>query len=845
MKDIKLTPMVQQYLEIKEDYADTLVFFRLGDFYELFFDDAIIASKLLELTLTKKQAGNEIPMCGFPHHSALPYINKLINQGYKVAICEQVSQPGKSNIVKREVVKVITPGQVIDQDILNTNEANFIASITFEENGYNLAYLDLSTGESYSIISLDKSELIDKIIDLKIKEIVAKNIFEKDIIDFFKNFKILVNIFENEEKILTELVKNLDKKAYSSVYLLLNYLNKSQKYLNHLQPFIPIFKNNLMKVETQVKNQLEIFNSITNNIKTTLFYYLKNTNTPMGQRYLKKLLDEPIQDINILNKRYDLVESLTNFNLINKLDQAISDIYDISRIVSKISIKEASPKDLYFLRLSLEKIPNIIKILEENNQNNENNLKEIRENLNPLTQLTNLIKEAIIENPSYNFQEGGFINPLFNKDLYELTEFSKNQNIWLKNYIETEKEKTKIKNLKIGYTSVFGFYIEISKANNNLILPEYNYERRQTLVNSERYITKELKEYEDKVLNSKAKILKIEFEILDKIKQIANSLLKELQTNANTIAKLDAFLSMAKCVKKYKLIRPTLSNNKELKIEKARHLVVEQNYEFVKNDIYLKNGEIQIITGPNMGGKSTYMRMTAQIVYLAHTGMFVPASKAIIPIYDAIYTRIGSSDDIGSGKSTFMVEMLEANNALKNATKNSLILFDEIGRGTATFDGMALAFSIITYIHDYIKAHTLFSTHYHELCELENKLACVSNYYLDARIYNGQINFLYNVKRGTSSKSYGVLVAKLANLDEKIIKLADKYLKILEEKTKTEKLDLFNQEFLYEKELENELLVLDPLLQEIKDINLNNMTPIDTLNYLQNLQKKIKERNND
>lgn len=842
MKDIKLTPMVQQYLEIKEDYADTLVFFRLGDFYELFFDDAIIASKLLELTLTKKQAGNEIPMCGFPHHSSLPYINKLINQGYKVAICEQVSQPGKSNIVKREVVKVITPGQVIDQDILNTNESNYIAAITYEENGYNLAYLDLSTGESYSIISLLKDELKDKILDLKIKEIVVKSIFEDDLIIFLKTNNILINSFENDEKIFLNLLTNLDKTAHKSAFLLLNYLSKSQKYLEHLQNFIPISKNNLMKVETQVKNQLEIFQSITNNIKTTLFYYLKNTSTPMGQRYLKKLLDEPILDINILNYRYSLIESLNHTKLIYDLDKAIDEIYDISRIVSKISVKEATPKDLYFLRLSLEKIPNIISILEKQE---DQNLLDIKNKLNPLTELVKLIKDAIVENPSFNYQEGGFINPSFNQELKELYDFSKNQNEWLKNYIENEKEKTKIKNLKIGYTSVFGFYIEISKANNDLILPEYNYERRQTLVNSERYITKELKEYEDKVLNSKSKILKIEFDILEDIKNYSNSLLKQLQTNANTIALLDAFLAMAKSVNKYKLVKPILSKDKTLRLEKARHLVVEQNYDFVKNDILLNNGEIQIITGPNMGGKSTYMRMVAQIVYLAHTGMFVPADLAIIPIYDGIYTRIGSSDDIGSGKSTFMVEMLEANNALKNATSNSLILFDEIGRGTATFDGMALAFSIITYIHDNIKAHTLFSTHYHELCELETKLDRVSNYYLEAKVYNGKINFLYNVKRGKASKSYGVLVAKLANLDEKIIKLADKYLKILEEKTKKENLDLFNQEFLYEKELDNQVRVLDPLLESIKNLNLNNMTPIDSLNFLLNTQKQLKERDND
>lgn len=839
-KKVKYTPMIEQYLTIKEDYADALVFFRLGDFYELFFDDAIIASKVLEISLTKRSAGEDIPMCGVPHHAVNPYLEKLINKGFKVAIVEQTSPPGQG-LVEREVVKVISPGQVIDDGILNERKNNYIAAITLGEIGYMLAYIDISTGESYLVKGLEKKEVKDLVLSLEIKEVVLSSEYDLDLINFLKDNQIIINYYSNLDLLNNKLVNDLDLESKRLASLLINYLNEMQKTpLVHLMPFNIRFKDEVVRVDYLVKRHLEIFESNTFNPKTTLIYWLDKTSTAMGSRMLRYWLNHPIRNQVKLEERYDHIEAFSNLRLQEEIKEALRYIYDINRIVGRISTSNANPRDLYNLGKSLEQVPLVKEILKKFNSPILENLSN---KLDTHDEIASLIARSIDDNPPLVIKEGGIIKEGFNKELDDIKFLQSHGEEWLEEFEAREREKTGIKNLRVGYNRVHGYYIEITKGNLSLVSDDYGYERRQTLVNSERFINPELKEMETKILNANERAVNLEYELFVQIRNEIKPYTSTLQTLCNNIALIDVYQSLSEVALQNDYVRPTISDDRKVEIIEGRHPVVEKMTTYVKNNIIMNKGEIFLITGPNMSGKSTYMRMFAVIVYLAQVGSFVPAKSAKLPLYNAIFTRIGSSDDISGGKSTFMVEMVESNEALRLADENSLILFDEIGRGTATYDGMALAQGIIEYIHEKIKAQTLFSTHYHELTQLEESLRRLSNLHVKAKEENDKMIFLYQIEKGKSDRSYGLQVAALAGLPPTLLKRSNQILKKLESKENQVEIDIFNYEDVLKEE---EINVVDSytqqVLDEIKYVDFNQMTPIEALIFLKNIQDKLKNR---
>lgn len=839
MKDTqKYTPMMQQYLRIKEDYADAIVFFRLGDFYEMFFDDAIVASKVLEIALTSRDAGEKVPMCGIPYHASKVYIQKLIQKGFKIAIAEQVTEPGKG-LVERQVVKFITPGMILEDGILDASSYNFIGAIYQTEYGYILSYADISTGDTFLLDGLNKDNLISEVKNLNIREIILKNLSDKQLMNFFKHENIVVSEFKNDEIIYQPLLKNLNEKVQKeAASLLLNYLfEESKQELRHLLPFTETKIKNFMHLDHHVLEHLELVESMSGNPKSTLLYWLDQTKTAMGSRLLRYFLTHPLTDIKEIESRLNYIEAFQIYEPRQALEDALREVYDINRLVGRIASLNANARDLVQLKNTLKQVP---KIKEALNSYQHPLLDELNHTMDNHDTLFELLDNALKEDVPISVKEGGMIKEGFNQELDELRMLSEHGESWLNDYLETQKELTGIKNLKIGYNRVFGYFIEVSKGNIPLIKEEYGYIRKQTLANNERYITEELKTYEDKILNAKAKAEKLEYDIFVELRNETNQNLSSLLALSQNIAKIDTFLSLAKVADMYRYVRPRFNQHHYVEIESARHPVVERHVEFVSNHITMKPNEIFILTGPNMSGKSTYMRMFAIMVVMAQTGMFVPASKADLPIYDAIFTRIGSSDDIAGGKSTFMVEMVEANEALQHATSKSLILFDEIGRGTATYDGMALAQGMIEYIHNDIKAQTLFSTHYHELTKLSEELEHVTNLHVKAKENKDQMVFLYQIERGPSDKSYGIQVAALANLPEKIIKRSKQILKILEKESQYNQVDLFT----LMEEPEIEYLIpndVKQLIEEISNIDTDQMTPIDALiklKYLQNLLKK-------
>ena len=832
------TPMMQQYLNVKEDYADAIVFFRLGDFYEMFFDDAIVASKVLEIALTSRDAGVKVPMCGIPYHAAKVYIQKLLEKGFKIAIAEQVTEAGKG-LVQREVIRVITPGTVLEDELIDAKSNNFIGSIILQETGYTLTYVDISTGESFLTYGLDKKSIFDKVLSLGIKEIVLINKFDSAVIDFLGENKILVSFSDNVKILEMSLIKNLDILEKRAASHLLNYLSDTSKQnVTHLMPFKIELKGDFMNMDYRVKRHLEIEESNSNNPKSALIYYLDETTTSMGARRLRYHLNHPLKDIDELNKRYDYIEALLPFEHRVKLIETLKYIYDVNRIVSRVAYHSLNARDLYQLCETLKKMPELKQILLDYDNKI---LSTLSKKIDVHQNLCEFLEKAIIENPPLSIKEGNIIKDGFDNSLDELRNISTHGHEWLVDFENKEKEKTGIRNLKVGYNRVFGYFIEISKGNLSLVKDEFNYERKQTLANNERFITPELKEKENILLHAKEKSIALEYEIFKDIRDYTFEFTNSLQTLANIIADIDFYLSLAIVKEKNHYVRPILSAENKMSIIKGRHPVVEKTTDFIANDCVMAEGEIFLVTGPNMSGKSTYMRMIALIVYMAQVGSFVPASSATLPVYDAIYTRIGSSDDIAGGKSTFMVEMVESNEALTKATINSLILFDEIGRGTATYDGMALAQGMIEYIHDIIKCQTIFSTHYHELTELETKLERLKNYHVDAKEEKNAMIFLHQVKKGPSDKSYGIQVANLANLPKSIIKRSKDILKAFEQKEKKVVLDLFN----YVEVVEEEINYVDELslsvIDEIKSIDSDYMTPFDALIMLKHLQNKIKK----
>ncbi|CCV64296.1 DNA mismatch repair protein MutS [Alteracholeplasma palmae J233] len=835
------TPMMQQYLKIKEDYADAIVFFRLGDFYEMFFDDALLASKTLEIVLTSRDAGQKVPMCGVPHHSSRIYIQKLVEKGLKVAIVEQVSEPGKG-LVERKVVKLITPGMIIEDGMLNEKENNFIASLSLKEHGYILSYVDISTGESFLTDGLTKEQAFDLILSLKIKEIVLSKNYDKQIELFINNNNLSVTYYESGKDLFEHhLIKNLQtldqKKAASE---LLQYLSQTQNQpLKHFMGFEIIRKNAHMHIDHKVQKHLEIIDSNTNNPKTTLLYWLDQTQTAMGSRKLKYWLNNPLIDKEILNQRYDYIDGFKQYGPRNELKEILRYIYDINRIVGRISFNNANAKDLYQLKQTLSLIPNLIEILKayENDK-----VKELATDINPHTELFELLDKSIVDNPPLSIKEGGIIKDHFNPLLDELKEISENGTAWLEEFERNEREKTGIKNLKVGYNRVFGYFIEISRGNAELVDPSFGYERKQTLSNSERYVTPVLKEKEDLLLHAKEKSINLEYEIFSEIRLKVYEYIFSLQELATLIAHIDVYLTLAIVSDQYRYVRPELTDSKRVVVKNGRHPVVERYVDFISNDVYMEKEDIFLITGPNMSGKSTYMRMYALIVYMAQIGSFVPANRATLPIYDAIFTRIGSSDDIAGGKSTFMVEMVESNEALTKATENSLILFDEIGRGTATYDGMALAQGMIEYIHHKIKAQTFFSTHYHELTELDQTLSNLKNLHVTAKEENDKMLFLHQIKEGASDQSYGIQVAKLAHLPKALIKRSQEILVSLEKDKNKPKVDLFTYTEEKEPIIEHSFTKEnEEILNELKNLDLNQMTPMDAFLQLKYLQEKSKK----
>jgi len=834
----KYTPMMQQYLEIKEDYADAIVFFRLGDFYEMFFDDAILASKVLEIALTSRDAGAKVPMCGVPHHAVKPYVQKLIEKGFKIAIVEQTTEPGKG-LVKREVIRLVTPGTVLEDGILDARSNNFIASVLLTEKGYALTYVDISTGESFITDGLEKKQVLDLIQSLDIREVVLPLRFDESFISSLKENDRLVSYNDDYQIVEQKYTKHLERDQKRAASHLLNYLVNTQKQMiNHLMPFKVVERIGHMHIDYRVKKHLEIDESLVNQSQTTLIHWMNDCQTAMGSRMLKSMLNHPLYDVKALNERYDLIEAFKPYQPRERVIDHLRYIYDINRIVGRVAFNTVNARDLYQLKETLKQVPDLKEALK---LYKNPKLDLMIEQMDDHQALYEFLEKAIHPEPPMTLKDGGIIKEGFDEKLDELRNIDLNGQQWLAEFETFEREKTGIRNLRVGYNRVFGYYIEVSKGNAALVKDEFEYERKQTLANSERYITPALKSKEDDLLHAKERSMTLEYDLFKEIRTYTEEFTFSLQELSTKIALIDVFLNLSIISEKYNFIRPELHHNRNVEILKGRHPVVERFTKFVANDVIMDEGEIFLITGPNMSGKSTYMRLFAIIVYMAQIGCFVPADKAVLPIYDAIFTRIGSSDDLSGGKSTFMVEMVESNEALTKATQKSLILFDEIGRGTATYDGMALAQGMIEYIHEKIKAQTLFSTHYHELTVLENSLERLTNLCVKAKEEHDTMVFLHHVERGTTDKSYGIQVASLAHLPKSLIIRSKQILEKLEQKENKVVLDLFN----YEKfEEENEQMIdadKVAVLDEIEKINPDNITPIEALLIIKHLQSLIKK----
>ncbi|MBE6138514.1 MAG: DNA mismatch repair protein MutS [Firmicutes bacterium] len=840
----KVTPMMKQYIEIKKQNMDVVIFFRLGDFYELFFEDAINISRELELTLTGKSAGldEKIPMCGVPHHAANIYIDKLVEKGYKIGICEQLEDAKNvaKGIVKRDIIQIISKGTLIDADTLNEKENNYIGSLIDYDHAYGLCFSDISTGVIYvELIEHNISKVASEIVSIGIKEIITTEKTDSAITVLLKNqFKISINIDNNiEENIEYRYIYEdlTDVRYINTIKHLLTYITRTQKRnLSHMQKAMVRESNKALKMDVHTKRNLELTETLRLKQRNySLIWLLDKTKTAMGSRMLKYYIENPLIEKEKIEKRYDAVETLLKeFILKSDLQNYLFEVYDLERLSGRVAFGNASARDLLQLKNSMRVLPNIKSILEQ---------LHFDYDLEILPELYNLLENGIYENPPLSIKEGYLIKEGFNAELDELKNLRKGGKDFVARFEAEERERTGIKNLKVGYNRVFGYYIEVSKGNTNLIKEEYGYERRQTLSNCERFISPILKEKEALILNAEERIIDLEYNLFIAIRDKVKDFIPALQNISKIISEIDVLQAFATITEENNYVRPTLTDDDSLEIIEGRHPVVEKvldNDVYVPNDVlFSKDTNILLITGPNMAGKSTYMRQLAITVIMAQIGCFVPAKSAKLPVFDAIFTRIGASDDLVSGESTFMVEMTEANYAIENATKNSLILFDELGRGTATFDGMALAQAIIEYIHNKIGAKTLFSTHYHELTDLENNLKHLKNIHVSAHEENGNITFLHKIKEGSVDKSYGIHVAKLANLPEELIKRAGDILAVYE---KTEhKRDIKIQEALpLDLLIENKTSKVE---EELKAIDPLSITPLEALNILYRLKEEIKK----
>ncbi|KRL03030.1 DNA mismatch repair protein MutS [Liquorilactobacillus capillatus] len=871
----KNTPMMEQYLAVKEQYPDAFLFYRLGDFYEMFYDDAIKGSQLLELTLTtrNKNAADKIPMCGVPHHAAQNYIDILVDQGYKVAICEQMEDPKLAKgMVKREVIQLVTPGTMIDPSASEAKENNYLTALHEDEGKYGLAYVDLSTGELKTATLDSISLVLNELMSLRTKEIVIDASVTKESLAKIAVLKVLVSkqddVKESSETSYTiqDLKNSLEIKV---VQHLVTYLNVTQKRsLGHLQRAVHYEPTDFLKMDSYSKRNLEILqNSRTGKKQGTLLWLLDATKTAMGGRLLKQWLERPLLDAKKIVSRQNKTESLLqHYFERSTLQEELTSVYDLERLAGRVAFGNVNGRDLIQLKQSLQQVPKISYVL---NELDDGNFTDLLKQLDPVEDVVDLIENAIVDEPPISVKDGGMIKEGYNTELDEYTDAMKNGKRWLAEMEAQERQITGINNLKIGFNRVFGYYIEVSKAH-LAKLPAERYERKQTLTNAERFITPELKEKEAMILGAESKATELEYQLFADIRERIKEQIKRLQRLAHAIAILDVLQCFAVVSERAHFIKPKLTVNKhDIEVIGGWHPVVQQvmgKQSYIPNDVVMSAKlNILLITGPNMSGKSTYMRQLALTVVMAQIGCFVPAKSALLPVFDQIFTRIGAADDLIAGQSTFMVEMKEANHALSYATRNSLILFDEIGRGTATYDGMALAQAIIEYIHDHVFAKTLFSTHYHELTALSEKLPALQNIHVGAVEKNGDLIFLHKMQPGAADKSYGIHVAKLAGMPEKLLKRADHILGELESKNKkpavtkplvevdpTDELPAENSEEQLQIK-EEQLSLFEPtqtpfkksdrkVLTELKEADLMSLTPLDAMNVLYKWQKDLRKK---
>ena len=884
MKMAELTPMMQQYMETKEKYKDCILFYRLGDFYEMFFEDAITASRELEITLTGKSCGldERAPMCGVPYHAADTYINKLVSKGYKVAIGEQVEDPKLAKgIVKREVVRIVTPGTNLNMQALDETKNNYLMSIVYVGDNIGISIADVSTGDYY-VTEVDSGRvLLDEINKFAPSEIICNDSFYMsgvEIDDLVNRMNIAVSALDawyfDEDLCIRTLLSHFDLKSIDGLGLkdyptgvvaagaLMQYLVETQKNsLSHITRLVPYSTGKYMIIDSSSRRNLELVETLREKQKRgSLLWVLDKTKTAMGARRLRNIIEQPLIEKEEIIKRQDAIFHLNNNAILREeLREYLNPVYDFERIMSKITCKSVNPRDLIALRNSLEMLPHIKTLLSDFDSGL---LHEINERMDDLNDIYHLINDAIDEEAPITIREGGLIKDGFYEEIDHLRQAKTDGKNWLMEFEMQEKEKTGIKNLRVKFNKVFGYTIEVTNSYANLVPEEYI--RKQTLSNMERYTTPKLKELEDIILGAEDKLYILEYDVFCNIRETIAAEVVRIQNTAKAIADLDVFCSLALVAQQNNYVRPSINEKGVIDVKAGRHPVVEkmiQNDMFVSNDILLdnNNNRVSIITGPNMAGKSTYMRQTALIVLMAQIGSFVPAVSANIGIVDRIFTRVGASDDLASGQSTFMVEMTEVANILRNATSSSLLILDEIGRGTSTFDGLSIAWAVVEHIANtrLLGAKTLFATHYHELTELEGTLNGVNNYCIAVKEQGDDIVFLRKIIKGGADKSYGIQVAKLAGVPDSVIARAKELVEELSDadisqkardiaaafgqqqtKKKTRKLD--------EVDLEQmslfDVVQDDDILEELKNIDLSNITPIEALNTLYSLQNKIKNR---
>lgn len=883
----KLTPMMQQYVETKEQYHDCILFYRLGDFYEMFFEDAITCSKELEITLTGKACGQEerAPMCGIPYHAVDGYLTKLVSKGYKVAICEQVEDPKQTKgLVKREVVRIVTPGTNLSTQSLDESKNNYLMGIVYIDGCFGISVVDVTTGD-YLATEVDSNrKLIDEINKFMPSEIICNDAFFMsgiDIDDLRNRMQIAVSSLESwyfDEALCERTLKEHFKintlsglglsefrVATVAAGVVLRYLIEMQKTsLEHLTTITPYITSKYMLLDSSTRRNLEIVETLREKQKRgSLLWVLDKTKTAMGARLLRTFIEQPLVDEEEIEARLDAVEELSSEMISREeIREYLSPIYDLERLISRISYKSANPRDLIAFQSSLSMLPYIKEIM---GTFHSSLLQKINEQLDTLEDVCKLIEDAIMEEPPLAVKEGGIIKEGFREDVDKLRKAKTEGKTWLAELENKEKETTGIKNLRVKYNKVFGYYLEVTNSYKDLV-PD-TWIRKQTLTNAERYTTPELKELEDVILGAEEKLYALEYEIFCEIRDGISAQIRRIQNTAKAIANIDVFASLSTVAQLNNFVKPELNQNGVIDIKKGRHPVVEKmlaNDSFVYNDTYLDNGDkrVSIITGPNMAGKSTYMRQTALIVLMAQIGSFVPAESANIGIVDRIFTRVGASDDLASGQSTFMVEMTEVANILRNATKNSLLILDEIGRGTSTFDGLSIAWAVVEHIANkkQLGAKTLFATHYHELTELEGKLDGVNNYCIAVKEQGDDIVFLRKIVAGGADKSYGIQVAKLAGVPKEVLKRANELVvqlsnqdisqnakKIADSHVKKEK----HEHEKASKDVEGQLsffTMMKPekkenneIIDEIEKLDITQMTPMDAMNVLYKLQQKVKQ----